>query len=1327
MKQIMKDNLTGRLLLTVLFAGLLSAGVFAKENKGKAPVDPKNDPPPPPVLQKGAGCAAATAQRDLDVNNVRTTILNGGDMWWNLSNARYEVPKVQTGQVAKHSLFSGALWIGGVTNGNLRIAAQTYRQSGNDFYPGPLTIGTASITQSRCKDFDRIWRITLKEINEFKKDPTKWSTPSEEIRTWPCMGNTSIGEAQYLAPFFDFDQDGRYTPETGDYPTFDQDVEKNIPDMMLFILYNDKGNIHAESEGVPIGLELHTQAFGYATNDEVNNMTFYRTTIFNRSNEIIDSCVFGQWVDADLGNYSDDYVECDVDRNLGICYNGDDNDEGTLGYGLNPPSIGVNFFEGPRRADSTEIGLTKFVYYNNDFSPTGNPSRPEHYWGYLNGKWKDGAVITYGGNGKGGADTASYMFPGDTDPAGRATWNERNSSNQPSDRRFLQTAGSFSLLPGAVNRVTIGVVWAKASSGGATGSFNLLKQASDKAFTLFKNNFELITGPDAPQLEIVELKNKLVFKMLATDSVENYSNSFQGPCAQKTEYKFQGYLVYQLKTPNVPNDFYDSEEAKLIAQFDVTDGNSKIVNAVFDPDLEEDVKKIMVVGEDKGIQHTFEITKDFFETGTNQTLVNFKNYHYLVLSYASATNCATDRIQFLAGRNTVGAQGITIYSATPHDPAPRNGGTQLNADYGTGLPVTQIEGIGNGGNFIELSQESIDEAMREGSGYVAKERKYQTGFSPIEVKVIDPIKLPVADFTLWMRDSAGVANTARFDSLHASRTYWFIRNNTTGEVRAGQSSIANPYEQLFNDWGISVKITQAVIPGDVDNSKDASNGFLDSKVIWENPSQEWLGNITDEDPNYTQFGYGTQFNWIRSGSSGRGNGAESFNNPQIHDFAIGGNALDPRRNYSKIIDGTWSPYALAARWRTNSSTTMPTFGPGWDIGLGYTPGTFGSAPQLGSTGGASADNPLKDLQGVDFVITPDRSKWTRCLVVETGEDYRFNQNYADKMDRRRALSVDKYGRNVNMPGAINDPSNPEAANYLSDSSMGWFPGYAINVETGERLNIMFGEDSSIPLENGNDMRWNPTSNLFDRNGRPVFGGKHYVYVMAAKRFVQGAGSSALIYEGPRYDGGLSYFNKLERPGPDNPSLIVRKRQVYSQVLWTTMPVLAPGYKLKDVYSGVVPGTVTYKIRVKKPYALFNPGGATINDSMPLYKFSTSGFAPTISSEVGKKALDNIAVVPNPYYAYSSYEDPGNQLDNRIRITNLPPRCDIRIYTLDGILVRTIRKDDPKSTYLEWNLKNDAQVPVTSGIYLFHFKATDLGEERIVKWVGIMRPADYDSF
>ena len=37
--------------------------------------------------------------------------------------------------------------------------------------------------------------------------------------------------------------------------------------------------------------------------------------------------------------------------------------------------------------------------------------------------------------------------------------------------------------------------------------------------------------------------------------------------------------------------------------------------------------------------------------------------------------------------------------------------------------------------------------------------------------------------------------------------------------------------------------------------------------------------------------------------------------------------------------------------------------------------------------------------------------------------------------------------------------------------------YAINVETGERLNIIFGEDSWLAGDNGNDMIFNPTSRI----------------------------------------------------------------------------------------------------------------------------------------------------------------------------------------------------------------------------------------------------------
>ncbi|MCF8253333.1 MAG: hypothetical protein K9H61_00320 [Bacteroidia bacterium] len=1272
---LLRKTFLALVVLSIAYTG------FAKENIGL-----QKKSTSPSLLKMGAGCAAATQQKDLDLNNVRTTILNGGDMWWNLQNARYEIPKVESGTTSKHSLFSGALWIGGITQGNLRIAAQTYRQSGNDYYPGALAVdGSASISATRCKYYDKIWKITLEEIEQFSADQLKWNEPIEAISTWPGNGDNASLEAEMLAPFFDNNNNGKYEYSDGDYPSFDYNVSSNIPDMMLFTIYNDKGNIHSETEGIPIGLELHTQSFAYSTSDEINNMTFYRTTIFNRSSETIDSCIFGQWVDADLGNYADDYVECDVKRNLGICYNGDDNDEGILGYGLNPPSVGVNFFEGPRRiigTDTTEIGLSKFVYYNNDFSVTGNPSRPEHYWNYLNGRWKDGLSITYGGNGRGGTDTASYMFAGKTDPAGRADWTERIAGNNPGDRRFLQTAGTFSLLPGAVNRVTVAVVWARATTGGATGSFNLLKDASDKAYVLYKNNFNIVDGPRVPNLDIVELDREIILNITNYKVTEAYSDSSAGLCADKTKYKFQGYQIFQLKKNATPSDLYNTEEARLVAQCDIQDGSALIVNTVSDADLGQ-VKKIMVNGEDKGVSHSFRITKDAFSTLADPTIVNFQSYYYLLVAYSSATNCVTDATQYLAGRKMVDGSGLKVWTGIPHKPTPHTQGTELNAVYGDGPIISKIEGIGNGGNALILTQETIDKALL--SPYFVPAPSYDKNFGPVMVKVINPFKLPKGNFQLSIIDPTN--STLKADSLNSDSSFWILKNLETEEIYLGETTIGNHNEQVFADLGLSITVSQVGAPGNPDDPNDDTNGFLSATIEFGNPTNQWLVGVADEMIPLVPF------NWIRAGNTG----TPGFGDPYQHDFADGPSGgkrpIDPRRQYNKILNGTWAPYSLAAR----AISPQPTFGPAW-----------------AATGGYSSDNPLSDLKSVVVVITSDKTKWSRCVVIESGENPATTIGGAAKMNRRKSPSVGKDGK-------------PDG----TGSGMSWFPGYAINKETGERLNIMFAEDSSLPLENGTDMIWNPTSSYFKNTagGQDItFGGKHHIYIMGSKNF-RTTSTGPVLYKGPRYDEGASY-NNLFTQIENGTNAILNKRYIYSQALWVTIPVVSPKTNLGDLTTtGAIPCEVKININVKRPYASLHTSAVDTpqNDFTPVYQFSTDGIAPTTSTkELGKTALDMVSVTPNPYYAYSGYEDPGNQLDAKVKIINLPTKCVVSIYTQGGFLVRRIKKDDNSKTYIDWNLKNDASVPISSGVYLIHIYADGIGE-RVIKWFGVIRPADFDTF
>jgi hypothetical protein len=112
------------------------------------------------------------------------------------------------------------------------------------------------------------------------------------------------------------------------------------------------------------------------------------------------------------------------------------------------------------------------------------------------------------------------------------------------------------------------------------------------------------------------------------------------------------------------------------------------------------------------------------------------------------------------------------------------------------------------------------------------------------------------------------------------------------------------------------------------------------------------------------------------------------------------------------------------------------------------------------------------------------------------------------------------------------------------------------------------------------------------------------------------------------------------------------------------------------------------------------------------------------SDVASSALDLIRITPNPYYAYSDYENDKN--DFQVRITNLPGKCKVRIYTLNGVLVREFTKDDDSVTFLEWDLKNHARIPVASGMYIIHIEVPGVGET-VLKWFGAMRPVDLDSF
>jgi hypothetical protein len=101
-------------------------------------------------------------------------------------------------------------------------------------------------------------------------------------------------------------------------------------------------------------------------------------------------------------------------------------------------------------------------------------------------------------------------------------------------------------------------------------------------------------------------------------------------------------------------------------------------------------------------------------------------------------------------------------------------------------------------------------------------------------------------------------------------------------------------------------------------------------------------------------------------------------------------------------------------------------------------------------------------------------------------------------------------------------------------------------------------------------------------------------------------------------------------------------------------------------------------------------------------------APTDSLKHQEDDLKLIKAVPNPYYGYHSGER--SLFDRWVQFTNLPEECTITIFDLAGNRVRQMEKNDPTTTLLKWDLKNAYELPVASGVYIYHVDAKGIGEK-----------------
>jgi len=114
----------------------------------------------------------------------------------------------------------------------------------------------------------------------------------------------------------------------------------------------------------------------------------------------------------------------------------------------------------------------------------------------------------------------------------------------------------------------------------------------------------------------------------------------------------------------------------------------------------------------------------------------------------------------------------------------------------------------------------------------------------------------------------------------------------------------------------------------------------------------------------------------------------------------------------------------------------------------------------------------------------------------------------------------------------------------------------------------------------------------------------------------------------------------------------------------------------------------------------------------LYRFTTEG--QKVDMNAAKSKLKDIRVVPNPYVVTASWEPQNPYTSGRgpreIHFINLPQVCTIRIFSMDGSLVKTIEHESfSTSDYEPWDMLSNDNMEIAYGVYIYHIEAPDLGE------------------
>jgi len=1248
-----KINFLSLIILPILFFTFISSS-YANYKVGEKDKGKK------PVVFK---TALDPFQSILNINNTTMWVTGEGFHDWVVASGwNGAFPNgTQVGAI----FAEGILWGGKVYDGTdpvVRVDGNTYGTGcapmirlfrvRPDFLTGNITADVATFLNIP------VGQVSASDIqmvrDQYQKD---WNE-------WPARIESPYGNQG--APYKDVDKNGKYDPAI-DIP--------GIPgaSQTLFIKYND--DLSASNYGSnPIGLEVSETYWAYSYSGALGNVIYKKVDLIYKGipeaspNSRIEDMYIVQWADPDVGTSSDDFAGCDTTLNLGYAYNSGPTDGVYAGIGLPVPAVGYDFLQ----------GVSKY---------TGDPNDSAMY----NLQWRKGYKYI---NSK---PMSSFVYF-----AAGGTWEDPDFNYSGTLQFYNLMRGSlprpeyptYTPFPAAVVDYTAEGAYLLPGDP-VTGSGKLdgdVDATGDRRIMVTNGPISMNLGDTAQVVvalvygmgtdnlsSVTALKTndataQIVFDQLfqlpsleppkvETSNLDNKVILNWGNDAANLAlienykdrgYTFEGYEVYQL-----PSQSSSLSDGVLLNTYDVINEIKAVYDTIIDPNGVA-IPVLTANGTDKGIQRYYVLDYDNIK---KQSLYNDQEYYVAVVAYGYNP---TPLLPFHALRSPV-----IVRTVIPQSPEL---GVTLGEAEGNNLSVTHATGVADG---------------------------------VTTATVVDPTAVTGHDYEIF------------FTQVEE------VRNANGDWVPAGTPKLRKPGDLT----GTTITIAGLYGPN------PESGVELSFSLDLVSPTNAWADGVT------ITFPAGVT---VLSAPSFEAGGGTIV--PEIVGNVVNMGLVNSEQTQNGIFHGgeTWSIFIappvlpLTVDWRVYDDGYADPAGPLVDA-----TGTF-DITTIGSLSRTAKYWNVRDLFTNQVVLS------NQGMV--SGFDEYPKRDDTQSLILGTAANPIVEGMQIGVDGSYVAPAtfsanNPPTVNgkKMSASGLRWLStnyiitnfmyfGYAdgtVAASLGAYADGATGTTDVAQLQQDIELRWTGVI------GDTVIGGKTLKITKSGGSYITLFGASGKS---------IADHPLNPNPGSTTPFLVrvpfeiwnIDTNQEITALFWDRTPSF-------DVDGGSVwnQGVREYLWVVNTPQSTTTPldplsqtvgefgtwnlvfylSTFTLNDvvrinfdnpflpNVDTFTFSTKG--STFSEQLAKNQSEQIInVFPNPYYGYQNRET--SPTDKYVTFNHLPNNATIRIFDLSGVLVKTIYHTSQTGQLDKWNLQNENNYPVASGVYIVHIDMPDLGTTKILK-------------